>query len=112
MTRTSSRRTLRSIAFMAGSDLRSPEGFGPLTGGQNGVAPGHETIFAAYSFCLCSIACSLVYNCLAFPLTRTGRRTRYRTILGSSRSAVHAGFAPENVIVTGQEMGAESPLRC
>src|SRR5467141_2075960 len=40
------------------------------------------------------------------------RRTRYRTIRGSSRSAIHTGFAPENVVVTGQEMGAEPPLRC
>src|SRR5260370_40073043 len=28
-------------------------------------APGQETVFAAYSLCLCSIACSLVYKCLA-----------------------------------------------
>jgi hypothetical protein len=42
-------------------------GFGPQTGGENGVAPGHETVFAAYSFWWCSIGCSLVYKCLAFP---------------------------------------------
>src|SRR5439155_10238797 len=49
---------------------------------------------------------------LGLLLVRTGCRTRYRTIRGSSRSAIHTGSAPENVVVTGQEMGPESPLRC
>jgi len=41
--------------------------FGPEKRGKKGVAPGHETVFAAYSFWWCPIVCSLVYKYLAFP---------------------------------------------
>src|SRR5450432_1058675 len=57
----------QSACSMAGRDPRSPKrGFGPQTGGKNGVAPGHETVFAAYSFWWCSIDRSLVYQYLSF----------------------------------------------
>ena len=53
---------------MAGRDPRSPEGdLGPQTGGGKGVAPGHDGVFAAYSFRSCSIGCCLVFKYLAFP---------------------------------------------
>ena len=39
---------------------------------------------------------------LSLPLVRTGCGTGCGTILGESRSAIHAGFASKNVVVTGQ----------
>src|SRR5450432_4420427 len=85
----------QSACSMAGRDPRSPKrGFGPQTGGQNGVAPGHETVFAAYSFWWCSIGCSLVYKYLAFP---TSERDTERVAERSSENPV-LRFIPDSLL--------------
>jgi hypothetical protein len=102
----------RSACTVAGRDPRSPEG--DLARKQRAkwgrARPGND--FCRVQFWSVFHRVFLGLEVLRLFLVRTGRRTRCRTILGSSRSAIHTGFVPENVVVTGQEMGAEPPLRC
>src|SRR5712692_5672812 len=102
----------RSGYSMAGRDPRSPEGdLARKQAGKMGSRPAMKR-FCRVQFLSVFHRVFLGLQVLSLVLTRTGCRTRYRTILGESRSAIHPGFAPKNVVVTGQEMGAEPPLRC
>src|SRR5947199_697180 len=105
-------KTRAEHAHPGGRDPRSPEGdLARKQAGKMGSRPAMKR-FLPRTVLVLFHRSFLGLQVLIFPLVRTGCRTRYRTILGNSRSAMHSGFASENVVVTGQEMGAEPPVRC
>ena len=99
-----------SACIVAGSDPRSPEGdLARKQAGEMGSLPAMKRFLPRTVFVRVP-SCVPWSTSLSFPLIRTGCRTRYRTILGNSRSAIHIGFASKNAVVTGQEMGSKPPF--